>query len=373
VPKIALENTTVRSLPVPNEGTVDYWDAKLPAFGCRVSQGGTKTFVLKMHNTRKAIGRYPIVSLADAREVARRMLAEKTLGKVRPQSVSFEQALTMFLEEKSKARRVRTVSGYKRLMGTHFAFQGQLAAVSYDDFRRKLDRITAPSERNHALAAAKTFFTWAAKHRYITENPTIAFSLHGRPSRSRVLSDDELKKVWKSAEEIGGSFGAIVRLLILTGQRRGEIAALQMSWLGNDTITLPVEITKNRREHTFPIGKTAMAILTTLLPTKPQDKKAFLFPARGNPNASFSGWSKSKDMIDEVSGVQEWTLHDIRRTVATNLAALGVALPVVERLLNHVSGSFGGIVSVYQKHSFMPEMRTALEKWEARLLELNVY
>jgi integrase len=363
VPRISLENTTVKSLPLPEIGTVDYWDEKLPAFGCRVSQGGAKTFILKLHNSRRAIGRYPIISLADARTEAKRLLAEKTLGKQRPQSMNWKQAVDNFIESRRDKCRAGTVDEYKRLLDVHFPFQGQLAAVSHDEFERKLKRIGKPSERNHALAVAKTFFGWAVQHRYIIDNPTVAFSLNRTLSRSRVLSDDELKHVWKAAGEIEGSFGKIVKLAILTGQRRGEIAALDHAWIGADTVALPASITKNKREHEFPIGASSRALL-------PSEGKGRVFPARGKPDQPFNGWSKGKAELDKKCGVADWTLHDIRRTVATNLAALGVQLPVIERLLNHVSGSFGGIVSVYQRHSFMPEMRAAVEKWETHLLEL---
>ena len=94
---------------------------------------------------------------------------------------------------------------------------------------------------------------------------------------------------------------------------------------------------------------------------------SFLFPARGRSETCFNGWSKCKATLDTLSGVADWTLHDLRRTFASNLAASGVQLPVIEKLLNHVSGSFGGIVAVYQRHNFMPEMRDAIEKWGARL------
>jgi integrase len=365
VPKISLENTTVKSLPLPHLGTIDYWDAKLPAFGCRVSHGGTKTFVLKLRNSRRAIGRYPIISLADARAEAKRLLAEKTLKKRQPQSITYERARESFIAEKEKELGAGTVGEYERLLG-RLSFQGQIGDISPDDFARKLDRIKAPSERNHALAAAKTFFTWAYNRRYIEDDPTRGLSVRGGASRSRVLSDDELKRVWTAAEKMGGSFGTIVRLLILTGQRRGEIAALQSSWINLDekTITLPQEIVKNRREHTFPVSSSLLSLLT--LPST----AGLLFPARGHADRPFNGWSKAKEELDEESGVSEWTLHDIRRTVATNLAALGVALPVIERLLNHVSGSFGGIVAVYQRHSFMPEMHAAVELWDKKLQEL---
>jgi integrase len=96
----------------------------------------------------------------------------------------------------------------------------------------------------------------------------------------------------------------------------------------------------------------------------------FLSPARGQSHQPFNGWSKSKAALDKLSGVTGWTLHDLRRTYATNMARLGVQLPVIERLLNHVSGSFAGVVGIYQHHSFMPEMRNAVERYEQWLAAL---
>jgi len=178
-------------------------------------------------------------------------------------------------------------------------------------------------------------------------------------SRSRVLTDDELRRVWVAIDECG-TFGAIVKLLILTGQRRGETAALQSSWIKIDAITLPKEITKNGREHTFPIGTMAASLLAE------RSTSGGLFLARWR-QTNFSGWSKSKAALDKLSGVSGWTLHDLRRTFATNLAALGTPIHVTERLLNHVSGTQSGIVAVYQRHSYMPEMRKAVEAWERHL------
>jgi integrase len=209
---------------------------------------------------------------------------------------------------------------------------------------------------------------------------------HSTP-RERVLSDHELKSIWQACDRPGevrkpahtavksrsakvraklkppslpATFCAIVKLLILTGQRRGEIAALHKKWLTDDTITLPSEITKNGREHTFPIGQLAASVLQS--PTEASNG-AFLFLGRGDSETCFNGWSKSKVALDSLSGVTNWTLHDLRRTFASNMTALGVQLHVIEKLLNHVSGSFSGIVAVYQRHNFMPEMRDAMQRW----------
>jgi integrase len=366
MPKIAFSDTKLRSLPIPQTGQVDYWCNKLAGFGVRVSQGGSKTFVLNIHNSRRAIGRYPLISLSKARTEAKRLLAERTLGKVRPQSITYQQAVQVFLEEKSTRRRARTVADHKRHL-TLLPFKCQLTDISHDDLSRKLEKLP-PSEFNHRLSCAKTFFIWAQKKRYIIDNPVIGLSPHSRPSRARVLSDDELKKVWDTcsdkANELPQYFRIIVKLLILTGQRRGEIAALKSEYFSNDTCTLPASLTKNGREHSFPVGRTAFATIPVSVPN------GLLFAAKGKSSTPFNGWSKSKAALDEISGVENWTLHDLRRTFATNLAKLGTSIHVIEKLLNHVSGTISGVAAVYNRSQYMPEMREAVDKWEAKLTTL---
>ena len=169
---------------------MDYWDKKLPGFGCRVSRGGAKSFILKLHNSRKALGRYPLISLSKARTEAKRLLAEKTLGRLRPQSVAFPAAVEEFLAEKATRRRPITVADHKRHLGL-LGFKCALADLRQDDLSRKLKNLKR-SEYNHRLACAKTFFNWAQKKRYITDNPTFGFTPHTMASRSRVLTDPEL-------------------------------------------------------------------------------------------------------------------------------------------------------------------------------------
>jgi integrase len=181
-------------------------------------------------------------------------------------------------------------------------------------------------------------------------------------SRARVLNDIEIKAIWRALDD--DIYGRIVKLLLLTGQRRGEIAGLTGSMIGADTITLPSEYAKNGRLHVIPLGTMAASILG-----RQRLPKTLYVPARGK-STPFNGFSKTKRELDERCGISDWTLHDLRRTFASGLAALGVPLHVIERLLNHVSGSFGGIVGVYQRYNFMPEMRHAIELWEAHVADL---
>lgn len=356
--KTSLSDIGIRALPLPEKGQRNYWDEKLPSFGVRVSQAGSKTFILNSDNTFITIGKFGVLSLAAARAEAKRLLAEKTLGKLRPQSTSFANALEDFLEEKARRRRPSTVRDHKRHLSL-LGFKGPLTAITHRDLERKLKKLP-PSEFNHRLSCAKTFFTWAQKKRYITDNPTVGLSPYGHTSRTRVLSDQEIHAIWKAAD---GTFGTIVKLLILTSMRRGECAALHTSWidLENKTLTIPAMVTKNGREHVIPLGNIAMDILSPL-----PDKPSLLFPARGT-SSPFNGWSKSKAALDSLTGMTGWTLHDIRRSVATKLAEMGVQPHVIERLLNHVSGQISGVAAIYNRATYIAEMRDAIDKWEARL------
>jgi len=349
--------------------------------------------VLSHKNSLVTIGRYPIITLSEARTEAKRLLAEFTLGKVRSQSATYKQAVELFLEEKTKARRGSTVAVYRGLLNS-VTLSGQLSELTHEEVRRRLSRFTSEGAYNHHLVALTVFFNWCAKRRYITDNPTRGLSKHARATRSRVLTDAELQSIWRACrqriafddEACGGfqttmpeivklprPFAAIVKLLILTGQRRGEIAALRAEFLSPNfsasnsnqcTITLPAALTKNKREHIFPLGCLATSFLSS-----GSHSPSLFFSARGKPNAPFNGWSKSKAALDELSGVSGWTLHDLRRTFATRLAELAVAPHVIERLLNHVTGTVSGVAAVYNRATYMAEMRTAIELWEHYLQE----
>jgi integrase len=180
--------------------------------------------------------------------------------------------------------------------------------------------------------------------------------------RARVLSDDELRDVWRASGslDLPAPFRTIIKLLIVTGQRRGEIAALRSSYISHNqqTICLPGDLTKNHREHTFPIGPLGRSLIPT--------GEGLLFSAKGRPNRPFNGWSKSKIVLDELCGVSKWTLHDLRRTFRTNLGRLGVTPHIAERLVNHISAR-SDMEEVYDLYQYLPEMRAAAELWEGHL------
>jgi len=388
MPSIQLTDVSVRALKPPERGQETHWDKSLRGFGVRISQGGTKTFVLVngANRQRTTIGRYPTITLSEARQAAKRILAERTLGKTRPKVVAWDDAMERFLSDCEERNRPNTVKGYRRLLKKHFAFgRRHLSDIGPDDISHKLDRLKhAPAERNHALVAVKIFLGWVQKppRRYIPHNPCEEMVPTKRPSRKHVLSDPELHAVYETARRGNDSYSAIVALLILTGQRRGEIGSLRHSWIDSSqrTITIPGSVAKNGLEHTFPYGDLVAGVIAEVLERIPEESDC-LFPAsrehvRGKPTTSFNGWAKAKPTFDKLCGVTGWTLHDLRRVFATNLAALGVMPHVIERLLNHKFGSLqsDGLVSavaeIYNRHRYLPEMRAAVALWEKKLTEL---
>jgi integrase len=350
---------------------MDYWDQTLTGFGVRLSQGGTRSFFL-IHGANRhriTIGRYPIISLSDARREAKRLLAEFTLGKTRSVPITFEDAKNRFLEESEQRNRPRTTKDYQRLLDRHFRFdKTSLSEITQHGIMTRIDRLgDTPSEQNHAFVTARVFFRWAARHRYIDRSPLegLALPAASRP-RDRILTDAELGAVYRHARAYPYPYGPIVSLLILTGQRRGEIAALKWNWINREekSIALPSEATRNGRAHVFPYGATVAKILDRL-----PEIGDHLFPAtrahvRGQPTTIFNGWSKGKVAFDKALRIEPYTLHDLRRTFSSGLAALAAPIHVTEKLLNHASGTRSGVAGIYDRHSHIDELRDALDRWE---------
>ena len=289
-----------------------------------------------------------------------------------PARDSVEAVVREFIERYAK-QKTRDWRETQRLLNKEVvaAWNGRrLSEIDRADVHRLLDAIVdrgAPVGANRTFAQLRKMCRWAVSRGIIERSPCEGVE---RPSderpRERMLDDDELRQVWAACEKVGWPFGDLTRMLILTGQRRGEVAG--MSWdeidLTARTWTIPAARAKNGREHKVPLSPQAMSILEAL----PRIGGAYVFTTNGD--TSVSGFSRGKARLDAAikasnggTALDAWALHDIRRSVASGLARIGVNLPVIERCLNHVSGSFGGIVGVYQRHDFADAMRDAMARW----------
>ncbi|MDP3691845.1 site-specific integrase [Bradyrhizobium sp.] len=262
--------------------------------------------------------------------------------------------------------------------------------ITRRDVHDLLDRIVSrgsPVTANRVLAAIRKMFTWAASRDIVAVSPCAGVSPPtAEQSRDRVLDDGELRLIWRGADAIGWPFGPMVQTLILTLQRRDEVADMSRPELkAQDRLwVIPRDRVKNGQEHEVPMSPAAWALLEGLPMI---GRRGLIFTVTGT--TPVSGFSRAKERLDaeiiklqkvdavergdnpaDVQPLAHWTLHDLRRTGATGMARLGINLPVIEKILNHTSGSFRGVAGVYQRHSFADEKRRALEAWSNFVLSL---
>jgi integrase len=367
--KKSLTALAVEHMKSPASGQVTHWDAGSP-IGVRVSHGGSKTFIMLLGSgKRKTIGHYPALSLQQAREAARKIAAERTLGIEKPEApITFDEAVALFLSNCEQRNKPRTVADYRALFRRHFIpkfAKRKLSDISTHDISKIIDALKqTPTEQNHAHTALSIMLHWACRRGYLQASPMARLQLPARvPPRSRLLNDTELKAVYLNADT--PVFGSIIRLCILLGQRRSEIGSLRWHWIdtARRTITFPPEVIKNNRTHVIPYGPMAEAILESV-----PHRAEYLFPGRDR-NATFQGWAKCKLALDRASGVSGYTIHDLRRVFSTRVAE-HTAPHVLERILNHSTGEISGVAKIYNVYSYMDEMRAAINTWEQRLTAL---
>ncbi|WP_164938316.1 site-specific integrase [Bradyrhizobium guangzhouense] len=368
--KISLTDAGVRALRAPSTGQITVWDTQSP-LGVRVSQGGTKTYVVMIGSgKRHTIGKVTVVKLTEAREEARRLIAAKTLKMLQPKqsSISFETALPLFLDQHYKGKSVRSKDEATRTLTNHFKpaiGKKQLHEITDEDISKELSKLDhVPSEQLHSFRFLRTFLKWCTRppRKYIARSPLEGYEPPGQDvKRSRVLSDAELVAIWNACI---GTFGDMVRLLILWGTRNGETGRLRRAWVDGLLITIPGQHTKNKRAHSIPLLPMALAIL------KRQDKMGdnyrdkssdYYFPGK-TPKSHFNdgSWGKAKQELERESGVTNWQLRDIRRTARSNWAKLGIRREIAELLLNHVTGSNKNeLDEIYDRYDYLDEKRAA--------------
>src|SRR5215469_1749701 len=368
-----LTAAAVERIRAPTSGQIDHFDQGYPGLALRISYGGSKSWVyfyrLFGKQKRLTLGRWPSMSLSAARDAWRN--ARTTIDKgespqhQRPaQANSFAAVADEWLERDQAHNRSYAVVKRNIERCVLPAWEGrQISTIGRRDINDLIDGVVdrgaiTMARRLHAYL--HRLFRWAVGRGILETNPMAHLPKPGSETpRDRVLTDAELAQVFKNVTKLHPTpSGPMFQLLILTGARRTEIAALRWSEIEDDTIILPRERIKSGEVHSIPLAPQALAILKELPRIGPGD---FVFTTNGrNPFIDFSG---SKRRLDAITKIPSWRIHDLRRTVATGLQRLGTNLQVIEAVLGHVGGSRSGIVGVYQRHSFDTEKRTALEAW----------
>jgi integrase len=324
--------------------------------------------------------------VADARVAASKV--NVTLGELVPKYLAAREAgddSFRKLRDKSLVEIVRYLAGSKDKKGkerTPAAWKPlhklPIDAITRQSVVSVVDDIALESGKtsaDRARMALSGLFAWAIERRYVDTNPTLNVRQRAQnKARTRVLSEPELVEVWDAC--LDDDFGRIVRLLILTGQRRAEIGDLAWSEVDLDKrqIELAEYRTKNHRPHIVPLSDEALA----LLPEKSEARDLIFGIGAGG----FGGWSKAKaELVERIRKARSkaggkkampvWTLHDLRRSFVTHISERGIAQPhIVEAIVNHISGAKAGVAGVYNRASYLSEKRQALELWGAHVRAL---
>ena len=365
------------------------FDDEQAGLGVRVTASGGKRFLAQYSyagaKRRIPLGSCSAISLAAARDAVRAILgdvakgrdpaadrkeaAQETRRKATHDALTLGALLgqweTLRLADKRERYAVEAVRALRYAFAKHLT-----APAGYLDRAavvRVLDGLTKDGKAamaSRTAAYGRACYQWANKRGSLAANPFRNLPLAPVAKRERVLTKDEMRAVWEATCGTG-SFNAIVRTLMLTGQRREEVTGMTWDEIAPDhsTWTIPASRAKNGVAHFVPLSAQAQAILRAaprIERDAAADEPELVFPGQ---RGLFSGFSKAKEALDKDSGVKVWRLHDLRRTLATGLQSLGVRLEVTEAVLNHVSGSRAGIVGVYQRHEWADEKRAALNAW----------
>jgi integrase len=378
------DRTVTAASPALPAGKADaiFFDEDCPGFGLRVRAAGSRVFVYQYslgdRSRRMTLGAFPKITARKARELVEGLAAKVALGDD-PQGVKFEnraaresvgEVVDLFLAAQAKRLRPRSLIEVERHLTSHARPLHGLPVAKLD--RRSVAELltgiaanSGPSAANRVRASLSTLFNWSIRQGFAETNPAAFTDKQAEQSRERVLSATELKAIW-AALPATSHYSTIVKLLLLTGQRRAEIGGLRWSEidLERNTITLPAERTKNKRKHTISVSAPVRALLVAMPRTEGRD---LVF---GSGTAGFSDWAQSKERLDKACGVRDWTLHDLRRTAATMMCESGVQPHIVEQILNHVNGHKGGVAGTYNRASYCDQVREALTLWGNRVAEI---
>ena len=251
-------------------------------------------------------------------------------------------------------------------------FAKPLTQVARSDVVRLLDEIVAsgtPYRANRVLSALKKLMNWGLDRGMVEVNPIAGLKPpHRERSRELVLSDEDLASLVAGAETEGYPFGEAVKLLILTGQRRSEVAEMRWSEIDLEPAvwTIPASRAKNGQVHEVPLSIPAVSLLRSL-PRFLASDWAFTTTGRG----PISGFGRLKCRLHAATETADWRIHDLRRTVASGMARIGVEPHVIEKVLNHKSGIISGVAAIYNRYAYEKEKRIALNKWAEHITEIS--
>ncbi|MDH3662960.1 MAG: tyrosine-type recombinase/integrase [Alphaproteobacteria bacterium] len=381
MPKLDRSSIAKLTPPPPGKFDIVHWDDDMPGLGVRILKSGSRSWVVRyrigLRQRVVNLGKTTGLSPGRARSKAGEILAQAKLGhdfqadrKARTSQAkpTFGRLSAEFIRRYVEVvQRPRTRLETRRLLAKwqhldDLAIEDVSRAVIAEGLAR-VEEQSGLVTRNRARSAVSRLFGWAMQEGLADHNPVVDTAVRPETPRDRVLKLNELKEIW-AATDGPGDYNCIIRLLILTGQRRAEVAGITWEEVEFEGALwrIPSMRTKNGRGHDVPLSDEALSILTSV---GSRDGRALIF---GEGSGPFSGWSKSKERLDKRCGVTGWRLHDLRRTVVTGMAELGTQPHVIEAVVNHVSGHKAGVAGIYNRAIYAREKREALKQWSTYLM-----
>lgn len=380
MPTSRLSTLKIEKAKAPATGRTELWDSQTRGLGLRITPSGTKTWVMMYRldgkQRRMSLGRYPDLSLADARTEAAKHLTTIAKGadpvelldaqkrdRVEKRSNQVDRVAADFIERYAKPKN-RSWKETERILNREVVpdwGKRSVADITRRDVIALIDDIAdrAPFMANRTLSAIRRFFNWCVERDMLTINPAAGVKSPAvEKSRDRILSDDEIKAFWTGCDKLGWPFGPAFKLMLVTGQRRDEVAGIRWNDLNieNGLWTLPRAQTKSDRLHEVPLSSLALEIIESIPRTGEH-----VFTTNGK--TPISGFSKAKRELDKATKLTAWRLHDLRRSVASGMARIGVAPHVIEKVLNHAGGQISGVAAIYNRHGYADEKSGALDAW----------
>jgi integrase len=370
-----LTELSVARLKAPKSGRLEVWDTTLPAFGVRITENDARSWIVALrkpgskHPSRIKLGEPGHMALGDARAKARELMADPNAlaAREKAKAETFGPLAERFLAhgrtKRGRELRANTVKEYRRALldyakSLHANPVRDVCRGEIADLIRTVATERGATTAMRTRAALSRFFSWLLANDKVAGNPVMGTEGYETPKRERVLTDGELSAIW-AATESPSDFHMIVRLMLWTGTRRSEPGGMAWSELSDGIWSIPGSRTKNHRPLALPLPRQALRALDGWHRLVGRDH---LF---GRGRSGFQGWSRAKERLDAQLGfARTWDLHDLRRSVETRMAGLGIPKDHVNRVLNHAAGP---ITERYDLHSYLPEKAAALQRWADEL------
>ncbi|MDC0433106.1 tyrosine-type recombinase/integrase [bacterium] len=365
----------LKSVAPPSDGRIEYRDTDCAGLILRVTNSGAKSFSYGFRfGTRFArltLGKYPDVGLKEARVklIEAKGLVIKGIdprankqAKRQAKNLTVDRLAHDFVElyAKPKNKSWKQAEDNLRLHLLPYLGHYPIHQVERSDIHHILDKLGAAGKTtaaNRALSHFRKFFNWLVERGYLEHAPTDRVKQpYPERRKDRVLSDDEIKRIWNALNNLRPAHANFVRMLLLTAQRREEVASMRFASVADSVWHLEGNETKNKQSTAVPLSSHALAIVNQ----QNNAEAIYVFSTDAEHKTHVQSYSKIKKQLDALSGVCDWTLHDIRRTVATKLAEQGTDERIIKRILNHTDNS---VTSIYNRHSYIKERRQALQAW----------